>query len=365
MVRRREMAGLVANRNRVVLYARVLVIIFVAVASALALVAAPCGNAQPQISVQVLRAVHLAGSQPLIVQASLLPGGSFAVFSERITEDFTSLGIFSAAGELVKNLAGTNVPTGLSRLSSLHVDRGGILWASTLDPGGVARLNQNGLISAGKLSKLKVAYGLALDEAHGYVYVSGAPVDNPGADSSLLLIHQFAIDDLKFRKSFLQMDPSVLDNGQIGIQSVPLDVDKRGIVWAVDSPAFRLYSIDPVSGRRTSIPIRSRVATPAGKLDPLGGGSYTREYIESAFIPESVIADGNRIIVAIRRPGEITAAHYLLEIFDSTGVQIGVDIPAPGRLVGKYVGGLLFGGVEKAGATIIEGVLSNPVHSQR
>jgi hypothetical protein len=340
------------------------VMLLIVLACSLPALCATLWRTEPEMSVELRRTVRLSGALPQLARASLLPGGSFAVFSERFTENFVSVGIFSTSGELVKNLAGTDVPTGLASLSSLQIDSGGILWATTFIPGEVARLNQNGLISVSDLAKLKIAYDLALDEPHGYVYVSGCASENSRADSPLLLVHQFAIDGLKYRKSFLQTDPSVVGNTQLGIQSVPLDVDAKGTVWAVDSPAFTLYSIDPTSGRSTSIPIRSRVAKPSGKLDPFGDNSYTRKYIYASFTPDSVVVAGDRVIVAIRQPGDISAAAYLLEIFDSAGVQIGVDIPAPGRLVGKFGnGGLLFGSPGKNGPTLIEGALSDSRHT--
>ena len=360
MVKWRGKAAHDGDRNAEGQFARRFAILSVVLACCLPVVCASLGPEQPQMSVLVRRTIRLPDALPHLTRASLLPDGSFAVLSERLTEDFVSVGIFSTSGELVKNLAGTSVPTGLARLSSLQVDSGGKLWATTFIPGEVARLNQNGLISVSELPKLKMAYALALDEPHGYVYVSGCVPESSSSNSPLLLVHQFAIDGLKFCKSFLHSDPSVVGNTQLGIQWVPLDVDTKGTVWAVDSPAFTLYSIDPVSGRSTAIPIRSQLARPSGKLDPVGGNSYTRKYIYASFTPESVIADGDRIIVAIRQPGEMGAAGYLLEIFDSAGVQIGTDVPAPGSLVGKYgTGGLLFGSMAKSGSTLIEGALSN------
>jgi hypothetical protein len=347
-------------------FARGFATICVLIACGLSALGVARDRTQPQISVLVRRAVHLRGGQPQLVRASILPDGSLAVFSERVAGDFLSFGIFSASGDLVKNLAGTDVPTGLARLTSLQSDRSGALWTTTFIPSEVARFNQNGLISVSDLPRLKMAYALALDEPHGYVYVSGCVPEHPGADASFLLVHQFAIDGLKFRKSFLQTDPTVLGNRQLGIQWVPLDVDANGIVWAVDSPALTLYSIDPASGRYASIPIRSRVAKSSGRLDPFGGDSYVKKYIKSSFVPESVIANGDRVVVAIRQPAETNADRYLLEIFDTAGVQIVVDVPAPGSLVGKFgIKGFLFGRMEKDGPVLIEGVLSNSLHSQK
>lgn len=361
---KREKVVLGAHRNAVGQFARRFAVLCVVLACCVPALCTARWHAQPRISVLARRAVHLPGALPQLLRVSLLPDGSFVVFSDRITEDFVSLRVFNSSGALVKDLAGTNVPTGLTRLTSLQVSRDGILWATTFIPAEVARFNQNGLISVSDLPKLKMAYALVLDEVHGYVYVSGCAPEHPGVNLHCLLVSQFAIDGLKFRKSFLQTDPSVLRNTQFGIQWVPLDVDARGIIWAVDSPAFTLYSIDPASGRVTSSPIRSLMAKSAGKLNPIGGGSYTKKYIEASFSPDSVIAVRDRVVVAVRRPGEISVAGYILEIFDSSGVQIGVDVPAPGKLVGKYgTDGLLFGRSGKNGPILIEGVLSDSRHT--
>jgi hypothetical protein len=325
------------------------------------------GQPPPQLTVVVRRAVPLLDALPQILRASLLAVDSFAVFSDRTDEDFVSLGIFTRSGALVKSLAGNGVSTGLAHLTSLQVSQAGTLWATTLIPAEVAQLNENGLLSVRDLQRLKLAYSLALDEAHGYLYVGGcAPPEHTDVDSPCLLVHQFELNGMKFRRSFLQMDPQVLRNAQVGIQWVHLDVDARGIVWVIDSPAFTLYSIDASSGSITPHPIRSRLAKPAGKLDILAGDSYVRSYIENSSSPDSVFAVQDLVVVAIRRPGDIGTAGYLLEIFDHAGAQIGMDVPAPGKLVGKYgARGMFFGRSAQKGATLIQGVLTNSRPSGR
>jgi hypothetical protein len=287
-------------------------------------------------------------------QVAALPGGGFAVFSELATENFVSLGIFGSSGGLVKNVAGTSVPTGLPRLSSLQVDSSGLLWVTTLNPAEVARFNQNGLLSVDTLAKPVVGYALALDQARGYVYVGGcAPL--PGA--VCLLVHQYAIDGMKYRKSFVETNPDVLRKAQFPIQWVPLDVDPRGIVWALDSPAFTLYSINPVSGHVASYPIRSRVAVPPGPVPPKGGFAEMAGYFRRSFLPGLVLVTRGRVVISIRRPA---GAGDLLEVFNSAGAQVGVDVAAPGRLVGKDSnGGLFFGRSGENGPVLIEGVLSD------
>lgn len=317
------------------------------------------GQAEPRLSIVVRRSIDLSAALPQLVRACLLPGNYIAILSQGTTEPAASLGIFRSSGALVKNLAGTNIPTGLSLLTSLQAESDGTLWATTFEPAEVARLNRDGVTSANSLSNLLMAYALVVDQTHGYIYVSGCAAQHRGPNPYCLLVHQFAINGVKLRRSFLQTDPSVLRNTQFGVQWVPLDVDTTGVVWAVDSPAFTLYSIEPDSGRVTSRPIRSRLAVAPGKLNPVGGSSYTREYLRSSFYPVAVITTGNWVIVAIRRPGQFRFATYLLEIFNSAGVQVGLDIPAPGRLVGKYGGGgVLFGSSGKNGPILIEAVLS-------
>lgn len=317
------------------------------------------GQPSSRISVLIRQSVDLTGALPQVLQASVLPNGTFVVFSEPPNGDSESFGIFDSIGRLVKNLAGRGVPTGLTYLSSIRAGRGDIFWATALAPPELAQLNQNGVISATNLPQMRLAYDVALDEAHGYVYVSGCAPEHPERDFQCLLVHQFTIEGLKFQRSFLETDPAVLRNSQFGIQWVPVDVDIKGIVWAVDSPAFTLYSIDPTSGRSSSVLIASRMVRPAGKLDLSGGDSYTKKYVESLFSPDSVVTVSNAVVVAVRRPGELVAARYILEIFNFSGVQIGMDIPAPGRLVGKYgTSGLLFACKGKNGPTLIEGMLS-------
>jgi hypothetical protein len=329
-------------------------------------VVASGGQVRPRISVTVRRSISLSAALPQLLRVSVLPNGFFAVFSERADEDVVLAEVFSPSGEPVKRIAGTNVATGLARLSSLEVGSDGIIWATGLIPPELGRLNQNGLVSVNDLPKLEMAYGLTLDESHGYVYVSGCVPEHPGMDFRCLLVHQFSINGLKFRKSFLETDPSVIANSQFGIQWVPLDVDTRGVVWAADAPAFTLYSIDPAADRPVSFPIHSRAARPPGKLDPLGGRSYTMKYIESSWMLDSIMTIGTRIVVSIRQPGELSAARYLLEVFDSAGVQIGMDIPAPGNLVGKSgTEGLLFGRWSQSGPVLVDAVLSERSRGHR
>ncbi|HEX5483683.1 MAG TPA: hypothetical protein VFZ08_13755 [Terriglobia bacterium] len=314
-------------------------------------------SARSRITVIERRVIHLRGALPHVLQVVLLPGGQLAVFSRRADQDYVSLGIFSGGGVLVKNLAGTSVATGLGRLTCLQVDSHGTLWVTALIPAEIVRFNQDHLLSVNILPTPMLAYALALDETRGYAYITGCARERRGSRVECLLVHQFTINGMKFRRSFLDSDPGVLRNEQFGIQWVPIDVDSAGTVWAVDSPAFNLYSIEPASGRITSYPIRSRIAKPAGKLNPLEGPVYTHAYYEASFIPNSLIAVGHVVIVGIRCPDE---AGNLLEIFSSNGRQIDMDIPAPGRLVGKYgKAGLLFGRSGKKGPVLIEGALSS------
>jgi hypothetical protein len=171
--------------------------------------------------------VELRGALPVLEQVAAQPGGGYAVFSSLADQDFVSLGIFSSSGGLVKNLAGTSVPTGLPRLTSLEADSRGVLWVTTLHPVKVARFDQNGLLSVDALAKVEVGYALALDEPRGYVYVGGY-AGLPGG--ACLLIHQFAVAGMRFRQSFLKTNPDVLRKSQFPIQWVPLDVDPHGIV---------------------------------------------------------------------------------------------------------------------------------------
>jgi hypothetical protein len=81
------------------------------------------------------------------------------------------------------------------------------------------------------------------------------------------------------------------------------------------------------------------------------------EYFRRSFFPGLVLVTGTRVIISIQRPA---GAGYLLEVFDLAGAQIGVDVPAPGRLVGKYgKGGLFFGRAGQNGPVLVEGVLSD------
>lgn len=329
----------------------------VVLAWALPLLHAARAQARRRIIVLTRRTVHLRGALPHLTQAALMPGGSYGVLSDRNSGDFVSLGIFNSDGALEKNLAGTSVHTGLATLTSLQADSRGILWVTTLMPARVARFSQNGLLSTSALPEPEFAYALALDEARGYVYVTGCAPQHPGVSSDCLLVHQFAVDGMKFRRSFLHTDPGILRNTQFSIQWVPADVDARGIVWAVDSPSFTLYSINPVSGNITSYLIRSLKARDPGALDVRRGGAYIQDFIRRLSRPSYVVATRHRVVVCIQRP---SGEGHLLEVFNPKGAQIGEDVAAPGSLVGKGGnGGLLFGRSGKTGPVLIEGVLSD------
>jgi hypothetical protein len=311
-----------------------------------------------RLRISTRRFITLRGALPRAWQVALLPGGGFAVLSGTFTGNDSLLGIFTRSGVLVKNLAGTSVPAGLGSLTSVYVDGRGDLWVGALMPPEVAQFTRNGLVSVRLVPKLKIEYSLALDEARRYLYVAGCDPEGPGGNVSCLLVHQFTADGLKLRKSFLQMDPSIVRNMQVTMQSVDIDVDGVGTVWAVDSPALVLYKINPASGHVSRYAIRSQIARPPGKLIQSGDPRYFGSYIRSLFLPTAVIACGDWVAVCVRRAGDSATAGYFLEIFKSSSEQVGEDVAAPGELVGKGSGDtLLFSKPGKHGPILIEAVI--------
>jgi hypothetical protein len=301
----------------------------------------------------------LRGALPRVWQVALLPGGGFAVLSGTFTNNDSLLGIFTESGVLVKNLAGTSVPTGLGNLTSVNADSRGDLWVGAFLPPEVAQFTRSGLVSVRSVPKLKIEYSLALDEARRCLYVAGCDPEGSGGSVSCLLVHQFTIDGLKLRGSFLQMDPSVVRNMQVTMQSVDIGIDSGGTVWAVDSPALALYKINPASGHVSRYAIRSQIARPPGKLVQRPDPAYFGSYVRSVFLPTAVIASSDWVAVCVRRSGDLATAGYFLEIFKSSGEQVGEDVTAPGGLVGRGSGDtLLFSKPGEHGPVLMEAVIS-------
>ena len=318
--------------------------------------AAPAGQRErPQAVLDTERPTRLRGALAVIDRAAQLPGGEFAVLSESSGgDDRDALDAFSASGVLVKAMGGTAVPLGLSRLTSLEATRGGNLLVTTFYPPEVGRFDQTGLVSARKLAPLKNTYGIALDEARGYAYIAGCRVVTDAA-GPCLLVHQFSLRDWRLRRSFLPMAPSVRLGQQFSVQSVPLDVDSEGTVWAVDSPALVLYSINPATGLAVPHPIREIGARPAGRFNPLGSGDYVRNYLGRYTFPLGVAAAGGWVVVSLRRPG---GRGYALAVFDRAGAEVAGDLRSPGPLVGRGPGGrLLFARSGRGGPGLVVGRL--------
>src|SRR5579875_3552232 len=304
-------------------------------------------------TLRIARKTMLIGALPRVIFATERPEGRLTVLSGTFSgPDTVSLAQFDLSGRLIGKLAGTDIPTGLSRVEGFRVDHLGDTWVSTLYPPELARFSQGSLISAVLLKAIRITYGLALDETRGRVFVAGcSPRSKP--PGGCLLIHQFTFPGLQYVRSFLPTAPEVLQKRQFSVQTVPIEVGPRGNVWAIDSPAWTLYSIDPSSGRVSSHPIQSRVMPRAGAFDAMGGAEYVRTYMQNAAVPVSIVISGRTVIVCVRRSG-----HFWLELFNLSGAQIGTDVPAPGRLVGTGRGdALLFGASSKGGAQLIRAEL--------
>lgn len=190
--------------------------------------------------------------------------------------------------------------------------------------------------------------GLALDEPHGFFFLSGCLPMHTYLDRGCKVVHQYRLKDRKYVGSYVDNDPQIGEKNLLSFSDNALDVDAQGMVWVVDAPLMKLLRLDPGTGKTEGFTVRSALAKPLSKVEP---GADIEALYGNAYLLERVIAVPGAVVVSIRGP----QSSSLLEVFNPQGRQISVDLKPPGKLVGKTRNGhLLFAAPVKGGFEIGE-----------
>jgi len=237
------------------------------------------------------------------------------------------------------------------RLKSVAVAKDGTILVADV-VGRLSRFHMSGWLINTKLIQ-RPGYqidGLALDEARGIYYLSGCLPNKVYLNYGCRLVHQYGLGDDSYRQSFLETDQEALDKNLLSLEDHQIDTDERGRIYAIDAPLLKVVRYEPESGEKRDFPVQSRIATPLGAIQP--GLQNSSAAYENAYLLDRVLATGQRFFVSIRKPkGE----GFLLQGFDDGGKQFVVDMPSPGRLVGKtQSGNLLFAAKTPEGFEITE-----------
>jgi hypothetical protein len=314
-------------------------------------------KASPQLT--TIRVLDLRGEVPQIDQVVPLPEGGFvARDSDFESQERQGVFLYDSRGAFLKRIAGYGLQPGqFNRLMSVAVDNKGNIWAANAMPARVARFSSAGkLLGSNLVPNLAMIFSLGLDPPRNALYVGGFLPLHIRLDKTCLLVHQYAMSGVKYRESFVRTDPDVLSKHQTSLEYETLDVDKYGRVWAADAPVMKLWCVDPKTKRQEFYKIISHVAAPPGLTDPFAGTEYLRALARNASLIRCVLALNPFVVVALNRPN---TKRQVLEIFDMSGGQVGVDIEPPGRLVGKTGNGhALFLRKNGKAAELVESVLT-------
>ncbi|HEX5757666.1 MAG TPA: hypothetical protein VF121_00585 [Thermoanaerobaculia bacterium] len=249
-----------------------------------------------------------------------------------------SLELYDRSGRLIRRLAGYGrSPGSFYRLKDVAVTAGTTIWAADII-GRLSFLDLRGKLLGTKLIQ-NPGYqvdGLAIDEGRGFFFLSGCLPTAGFLDRGCVLVHQYRIRDKAHARSFLPTDPDVLTKNHVALQDVAIALDGMGRVFAADAPVLKLNRVDPRSGATRTFPLRSRTLRPLPTLDKTSEAAL-RAYESSDLIERIVVAEGYAV-VSVRRPAK---RGFLLAVFTLDGVQVGVDLPSPGELVGKTAEGKL------------------------
>lgn len=237
------------------------------------------------------------------------------------------------------------------RLKSVVLAEDKTVWVADV-AGRISRFNLSGWLIDTRLVQ-KPGYqidGLTLDEARGVYYLSGCLPKQVYLNYGCQLVHQYGLGDGSYRRSFLETDREALEKNLISLEDHQIDTDERGRVYAIDAPLLKVVRFEPDTGEAQAFPVRSRIATPLEAVRP--GLQNSSDAYQNAYLLDRVLATGQGFVVSVRKPkGE----GFLLQAFDAGGEQVVVDMPSPGRLVGKTrAGNLLFASKAQAGFEITE-----------
>jgi hypothetical protein len=306
--------------------------------------AAAGGSAPKTPALKRGQSVMLRKTSGEVDQVVPLPGGEYAVRDSNFRRPETqAIEVYAHSGSLIRKVGGFgNGPQSFLRLMSVAAQADGALWSGDFarrinryDPSG--KLTGTLLLQKPALSSLT---SLALDESRGVFYVAGCLPEHVYIDLGCLLVHQYSLKNNEFLHSFVPTDPALLKGNLQPFEATFIDVDGAGNVWAVDAPIFKILRLNPVSGKVTSFPVRSNIARPTLSL-PLpkpGEQNQLRAQFDTSFLLWRVLAAGPYAVVSVRKPHD---SGYLLQVFDQTGRQVGIDLASPGELAGRTSAGEL------------------------
>lgn len=335
--------------------------IFLAALTVILFAFAPA-NAQSRVTLSQVATTRLDKQNGRVDQAVSLPGGGFVIRNSDFRNEGTqSIEIYDQQGHF-RGKVGTfgRSPGQYYRLKSIAVAADGQIWAADVI-GRVTQFGQDGRVLSTKLiQKPKYhVYGLALDEARGALYLSGCSPKKVYLDLGCHLVHKYSLGEVAYQRSFLDTDPEAVDKHLLALEDYHLDIDFSGRIWVVDAPILKLFRIDPATSLTQSFPLKSRLAIPVGAIVPSDSTEVHQSIADNSFLVDRVVTTGSYIVVSIRRP---KTTGYILQVFSSNGQQIGVDVNAPGRLVGKTKSGrLYFTSTTSQGFEISEYGVSVPV----
>lgn len=317
-----------------------------------------------QVTLKLERRQKLEKQAGQVDQALEVPGGGYLVRDADFERPKTqALELYDQAGRFLRKLGGAgDRPGSYLRLTGAATTRDGLLWAADL-VGRLSFFNPQGALRSTRLVQNPGFQidSLSVDEPHGVFYLAGCLPIQHYIDDGCRLVHQFGLADRRYRKSFLRTDPGVVAKGLAALSTLSVDVDPKGRPLAVDAPSFLLLRADPASGREEVFPLRSLSAAP---MPPLGKGEKVQALFDRSAKVARVVAAGSFAVVVLTLPRK---AGELLEVFDSSGRQIAIDLRPPGKLVGKTASGrLLFAARSGLGFELIEaGLVSATARPRR
>lgn len=267
-------------------------------------------------------------------QAIQMPDGRFLIRdADFLNETGQAIELYDEAGKFVRKIGGFGRSPGqYYRLTDLAV-RDNEVWGIDFQDRRISVFGLDGELKRTRLVQVPAFQptNLVLDEERGFVYLAGCLPTKTYLDLGCQLLHQYAIDDFKLKRSFWDTDPEALEKSLFSFEYYYIDSTDIGQIFAADAALFKLWRIDPESGEVQSYPIATQQAQPVTALLALNAGEPSKVY-EIAYLIDRLVVVKGRVIVSIREPRH---SGYLLQVFDLEGNQIATDWEAPGRLVGK------------------------------
>jgi len=287
-----------------------------------------------------MRSLKLAKQSGRIEQVLPLADGGFLVRTSFLrNESGQGIEVYDRRGQFIRKI-GTfgKSPGQYYRLKSLALASDGTIWAADI-LNRVTMFAQDGRLIGTRLVQNPGYHisSLALDEPRGLYYLAGCLPTQVYLDKGCKLVHQYALHAGGYQRSFLETDPEALTKHLLSVEDYQVDVDDRGAIWATDAPVHKLFRVDPGSGAIQVFPFRTSMATvaalnPAADIDAVG-------LFEASPLIDRVFAIGQSVIVSI---GQLKTGRYVLQVFSRAGKQQAIDMPSPGRLVGRDNSGRLY-----------------------